>query len=157
MQAAISRFADESWAARAGHAALERRAAQYVVDHDLERPRLEHFQRGGQHHAYHRQREAPQMRPRAAQHHADEPERAHQAASSSTWARRAERSHRVRGGGLERGGQAAQVQHGERRRAYSRDRGRGDRADAGEAGREHHHDDCRRDRRDSPSGGHGAP
>src|SRR6266849_5822661 len=63
------------------------RAAQYVVDDDLERPRLEHFQGGGEHHADDGEREAAHMRPHAAQHHADKPERAHQAASSSTWAR----------------------------------------------------------------------
>src|ERR1700731_1315232 len=63
------------------------RAAQYVVDDDLERPRLEHFQRGGEYHADQAEREAAHMRPHPAQHHADKPDRAHQAASSSTWAR----------------------------------------------------------------------
>src|SRR5690348_14190783 len=65
----------------------ERHAAQYVIDHHLERPRLEHLERRSERHAHYCQRETPQMRTRAAQHHADESERAHQAASSSTWAR----------------------------------------------------------------------
>ena len=40
----------------------ERHAAQHVVDHDFERPRLEHFGRGREQHAGDRDRETAEMR-----------------------------------------------------------------------------------------------
>ena len=79
---------DEQLAARhrGNPRAHERRAAQHVVDHNFERPRLEHFGRGGEQHAGDRDRETAEMRAHPANRVTVEFQRGHQASSSARFA-----------------------------------------------------------------------
>src|ERR1700722_758361 len=76
---------DEELAARhrGNPRAHERSSAQNVIDYDFERPRLEHFGRGGKQHAGNRNRETAEMRTHPANRVAVEFQRGHRASSSA--------------------------------------------------------------------------